>query len=150
MSYALALERLASLEVVGVATRLPLAAQPASLWRAQLPALLLTPLEVEGQPFFSERGGHAFQASSFDAGPHLASAQANHLLFVAPSQPALGPHLPRLAHLIDSYLLALKGSPTLGGALAAPARVHLEARLLAWGGVDYLACIFRHRWELAL
>ncbi|MCS6836117.1 MAG: hypothetical protein NZ750_08895 [Anaerolineae bacterium] len=150
MSYALALERLASLEVVGVATRLPLAAQPAALWRAQLPALLLTPLEVEGQPFFRERSGQAFQASSFDAGPHLASAQANHLLFVAPAQPALGSHLPRLAHLIDSYLLALKDNPTLGGALARPARVHLEARTLTWGSVDYLACVFRHHWELAL
>jgi len=149
MSYALALERLGILEVAGVATHLPLGAVPAALWRAQLPALLLTPLDVEGQPFF-DKGGQAFQASSFAAGPHLASAQANHLLFVAPSQPALGPHLPRLAQLIDAYLLALKANPTLGGALASPARVHLEARLLTWGGVDYLACIFRHHWELAL
>lgn len=149
MSYALALQRLAQLSVAGVLHNYTPADLPVPLSPALLPCLLTTPLDLNQRSLFRE-GAQGFIAHAFSGGLHRVEAQALHVLVVAPRWHGTSEreHLGRLASLMDAYLSALKADVRLGGALAQPAHVQIEPQLLTLGGLEYVACAFRHRWVL--
>ncbi len=146
-----ALDRLAALAVAGVAHNYGVDAAPSALSRAQLPALLVLPGETQTNRLFQERGD-AFRSLAFSGGPKTAAHTVTHLLLAAPAPPGdrlLRVRLPALTALMDAYLAALAADPTLGGALAEPARVALEPGVFAHGGRRCHGCAFRHTWLIA-
>ncbi len=150
MSITLALEALGALPVTGVAHHFGIEALPNQLSRAQLPCLLVMPLDTE-QGIFQERG-QGFVMSAFENGAKTVQFTTSHWLLVAPVSQGVGlrAHLPTLITLTDAYLIALKDDPLLGGALLEPAKVTLECKVLAWGEGAFYGCVFRHTWLIGL
>ena len=146
-----ALTRLAALTVSGVSNNYDLDALPNALHSAQLPALLVMPIELETQRFFRERTD-SLQTAAFSGAAKTAHYQATHLLLVAPIKTGLGirSHLPQLVDLIDGYTAALSADVTLGGALLAPARVGVEPGVFTYGDSDFYGCALRHKWLLEI
>jgi hypothetical protein len=149
MSFANALASLAALPVAGVAHQYDITNLPAQVPRGALPCLLVTPLTSRRARRYHQAG--AFVSAAFSEGARTATCTASHLLLAAPAGALPARHsLPALASLIDAYLAALAEDPTLGGALAEPASVSLEADTFAWGSGRYYGCAFHHRWLLRL
>jgi hypothetical protein len=142
-----ALNRLAALDVSGVARSYGLDELPERLNRAQLPALLVLP--GEDRPLFGA-AGEGFRASAFSGGPKTVVYRPTHLLLVAPTLAGRGAraHLPRLAELIDAYFSALSDASMLDGALLEPASVQIEPGTFDYGGAAYHGCAFRHTWVI--
>lgn len=145
-----ALDALASLQPTGISARFSAAEVPAVLSRAQFPALLVLPIDEHDRRLFRERGA-AFEALAFANGPKLVTYTVTHLLLVAPAGAGLGVRsiLPRLAELLDAYFAALAADPTLGGALAAPARVAVEPGQFDYADLHCIGAALRHRWQIA-
>ena len=120
-----------------------------SLHSAQMPALLVMPLELETDRLFRERKD-SLQTAAFSGGTKTVYYNVTHLLLVAPSEAGLGlrSHLPRLVNLIDGYTAALSADVTLGDQLLAPARVGVEPGVFPYGERDFYGCAFRHTWLL--
>jgi hypothetical protein len=149
MSFANALASLATLPVAGITHHYDIGSLPAQLPRGALPCLLVTPLISRRARRYHQAG--AFASAAFSGGARTATCTATHLLLVAPAGALPARHsLPALSALIDAYLAALGADPTLGGALAEPASVTLEADTFAWGPGRYYGCAFHHRWLLRL
>ena len=146
-----ALTTLSTLSVTGVNNNFDLDAVPDDLSRAQLPALLVLPVEIEDDALFKQRG-HGFEAVAFGAGPRTVTYTVTHLLLVAPVSAGRGlrSHLPLLIDLIDDYFAALGADVTLGGALLEPAQVRVEPGVFKQADVDYHGCAFRHTWVMAV
>ncbi|MBZ0301396.1 MAG: hypothetical protein K8J31_16735 [Anaerolineae bacterium] len=144
-----ALTRLADLTVVGVAHQYDVDVVPDDLSRAQLPALLVLPVEIEDDALFKRRG-EGFEAVAFSEGARTVTYVVTHLLLVAPVQAGAGrrSHLPLLIDLIDAYVAALGADVTLGGALLEPARVQVEPGSFTYGDRLYHGCAFRHTWRM--
>ena len=144
-----ALTALAALQSAGIAARFAVEAAPDQLSRAQFPALIVCLFEDDDRRLFRERG-EAFEALTFGNGPKLVTCTVTHLLLVAPEADGLGArsHLPRLVDLLDAYFAALAIDPTLGGALAAPARVTVEPGRFTWGDLRCVGAALRHRWQV--
>ena len=142
-----ALANLAGLNVTGVAHNYDLDAVPEGLTRAQLPALLVLPLEDEDDHLFQERG-EGFQTVAFGGGARTVTYAVMHLLLAAPlhSGTGLRAHLPGLVDLIDAYFDALAADVLLGDALLRPPRVKVEVGRYRHGGLTYVGCAFRHLW----
>jgi len=149
MTFRSALTQLATLAVSGVVHNYDVDAVPDDLSRAQLPALLVLPLEIEENALLQERGG-GFQAIAFSGGPRTITYTVTHLMLIAPADTRRGlrSHLPDLIDRIDAYFTALGADVTLGGNLLQPAQVRVEPRLLKYGHAVYVACLFRHTWQL--
>ena len=145
-----ALSALAALHPTGVTARFGLDDASETLSRAQFPALLVVPFDQQDRRLFRERGA-AFEALAFANGPKLVTYTVTHLLLVAPDDAGLGmrSHLPHLADLLDAYFAALAADPTLGGALAAPARVSVEPGTFSWSDLRCTGAALRHRWSIA-
>lgn len=143
-----ALTNLAGLTVAGVAHNYDVDAVPDALHRAQLPALLVLPVEVENEA----QPGQGFEALAFSAGARTVTYGVTHLLLVAPVSAGAGlrSHLPLLIDLIDAYFAALGDAVTLDGTLLGPARVRVEPGTFTHGEVQYHGCAFRHTWLLAV
>ncbi len=146
-----ALTALAGLTVSGVAHNFDVDAVPETAARAQLPALLVLPVDIQDDALFKERG-KGFEAVAFSGGGRSVSYTVTHLLLVAPLGAGAGmrSHLPALITLIDAYFAALKPQVTLGGLLLEPARVRVEPGIYRHGGQQYYGCAFRHVWSLAV
>ena len=144
-----ALRRLARLSVGGVRVNYDIDATPEVLYRANLPALLILPIDTfDGDdPFFSDRGP-GLQTLGFSAGASGVIYTVTHLLLVAPAASGTGArdHLPELIDLIDAYFHQLARDVTLRGALLEPARVRVEPGVFGYGGTEYYGCAFRHTW----
>lgn len=149
MSFTTALNQLAALTVPGVVAHYAPDQLPASLKRAHLPALLILPLDLTDDNLFGERGT-GLQPVAFPQADQTVSLTVTHLLAIAPVEHPAGyrAHLPALTPLIDAYLTAIAGDPTLGGTLARPARVRVDAGLVTYADVTYIGCAFRHTWAL--
>jgi hypothetical protein len=147
-----ALNRLAALTVAGVAHNYDLDAVPDALHRAQLPALLVLPVERQDDKALFGPRGQGFAALAFSNGARTVTYQVTHLLLVGPEAAGAGQrtHLPQLIDLIDAYFAALGDDVTLGGALLEPARVQVQPGLFAHGGSQYHGCAFEHTWLLAV
>ena len=146
-----ALTSLSALSVTGVSNNFDLDAVPDDLSRAQLPVLLVLPVEIADNEFFKQRG-HGFEAVAFGSGPRTVTYTVTHLLLVAPVSAGKGlrSHLPLLIDLIDDYFAALGADVTLGGALLEPAQVRVEPGVFKHGDIDYHGCAFRHTWVMAV
>jgi hypothetical protein len=146
-----ALSALASLSVSGTGHTYDVDALPETLSRAQLPALLVLPLEIQEDALFKQRG-QGFTALAFSEGTRTVNYVVTHLLLLAPVHTGKGLRgtLPSLIDLIDDYFDALGQDVTLGGALLEPAQVRVEPGVYSYGGVDYHGCAFRHSWLLAV
>lgn len=144
-----ALAQLSALSVSGVRNNYDLDELPLSLHSAQMPALLVMPLELETDRRFRERRD-SLQTAAFSGGTKTAYYTVTHLLLVAPSESGLGlrSHLPRLVDLIDGYTAALSADVTLGDQLLAPARVGVEPGIFPYGERKFYGCAFRHTWLL--
>lgn len=146
-----ALTNLAGLSVTGVSNNFDLDAVPDDLSRAQLPALLALPVEIEDDALFKQRGV-GFEAVAFSSGPRTVTYTATHLLLVAPVNAGVGlrTHLPLLIDLIDDYFAALGADVTLSGALLEPAQVRVEPGVFKHGDIAYHGCAFRHTWVMEI
>lgn len=144
-----ALTQLSSLKVGGVQNNYDLDELPSSLQRAQMPALLVVPLEREADSLFRERKD-SLQTAAFSGATKSVYYTVTHLLLVSPAGAGLGlrSHLPRLVDLIDSYTAALSADLTLGDQLLAPARVSVEPGLFTYADGEFYGCAFRHTWLL--
>jgi hypothetical protein len=144
-----ALDRLALLSVTGVSHNYAINTIPDSLSRAQLPALLVLPGDIQDRRLFRERG-EAFQAVAFSAGPRTATYTATHLLLAAPVSAAAGQrsHLPALVDLVDDYVAALAADVLLNNTLAEPAAVKIEPGVFTYADIAYHGCAFRHTWRI--
>ena len=144
-----ALAQLSALNVSGVRNNYDLDELPLSLHSAQMPALLVMPLELEADRRFRERKD-SLQTAAFSGGTQSVYYTVTHLLLVAPSEAGLGlrSQLPRLVDLIDGYTAALSADVTLGDQLLAPARVGVEPGVFPYGERDFYGCAFRHTWLL--
>jgi hypothetical protein len=147
--FRVALTALAALNPAGVTARFAPEAAPEQLSPAQFPALLVLPFDADDRRLFHERG-EAFEALAFANGPRLVTYTVTHLLLVAPEDRGMGArsHLPYLADLLDAYFVALAADPTLGGALAAPARVSVEPGRFPYGDLRCIGAALRHRWQI--
>lgn len=146
-----ALTQLASLSVGGVTHNYDVDAVPDELSRAQLPALLVLPVEIQDDALFKQRG-QGFEAVAFSDGARTITYTVTHLLLVAPVNAGAGlrTHLPLLIDLIDEYFAALGDDVTLGGALLEPVRVRVEPGTFTQGDLLYHGCAFRHTWLMAV
>lgn len=146
-----ALTELAGLNVTGVAHNYDVDTVPDDLSRAQLPALLVLPVDVEEDALFRQSGG-GFEAVAFADGARTVVYTATHLLLVAPVSAGAGlrSHLPLLIDLIDDYFAALGDDVTLGGTLLEPVRVRVEPGVFTHGERPYHGCAFRHTWVMAV
>ncbi len=144
-----ALSQLAAMQVSGVRNNYDLDALPDHLQPAQLPALLVLPIELHEKRFFRE-WRDSLGASAFRGGIKQTSYSVTHLLPLAPRESGLGvrSHLPQLVSLIDSYMGALALDSTLDGALRLPAEVSIEPGIFTYGEREFYGCAFRHRWTL--
>ena len=144
-----ALAQLSALNVSGVRNNYDLDELPLSLQSAQMPALLVLPLELEADRRFRERKD-SLQTAAFSGGTKTVYYTVTHLLLVAPSEAGLGlrSHLPRLVDLIDGYSAVLSADVTLGDQLLAPARVGVEPGVFPYGERNFYGCAFRHTWLL--
>src|SRR3990172_7209488 len=142
-----ALTNLAGLSVTGVAHNSDVDGVPDALHRAQLPALLVLPLDTQDDRLFKE-SGEGFQTVAFGGGARTVTYTVTHLLLVTPVADGgrLHSHLPALVDLIDAYVDALAADVLLSDALLEPPRVRVEAGKYAHGGVAYYGCAFRHLW----
>jgi hypothetical protein len=150
MSFRTALTNLSGLSVSGVSNNYDVDAIPDDLSRAQLPALLVMPIDTQEQDRLFRERGEGFQAIAFSSGAHTVLYTVTHLLLVAPVSAGKGirSHLPALIDLIDAYFDALSGDVTLSGALIEPARVRVEPGIFTHGEVQYYACALRHMWMM--
>ncbi len=148
-SFRMALSQLAMLRVPGVRNNYDLDELPYSLQRAQLPALVVLPIELERERLFQQRED-SLQTATFSGAAKTVNYRLTHLLLVAPTEAGLGirSHLPRLIELIDNYTAAIAADVTLGDALLAPARVSVEPGNYAYGDREFYGCAFRHGWLL--
>jgi len=151
MAFRHALTQLAGLGVNGVQHNYDVDAVPESLSRAQLPALLVLPVEFEENALSQQRGG-GFQTIAFSGGGATVEYRVTHLLLIAPAAAGKGlrSHLPALINGVDAYFSALSTDAMLGDTLAAPAEVRVEPGRFHYGGVEYVGCAFRHTWLLAV
>ena len=144
-----ALTQLSALNVSGVRNNYDLNELPNSLHIAQMPALLVLPIELESDRLFRERAD-SLQTAAFSGGAKTVYYTVTHLLLVAPADTGLGirSHLPRLVDLIDSYTAALAADVTLGETLLLPAQVGVEPGIFPYGEREFFGCAFRHTWLL--
>ncbi len=144
-----ALTQLSIMNINGVRNNYDLAELPNSLHSAQLPALLVMPIELERERLF-RRSEDSLHTAAFSGGAKTILHSATHLLLVAPEDAGLGLRscLPRLIDLIDSYTAAVSADVTLGDTLLTPARVSVEPGIYTYGERDYYGCAFRHSWLL--
>lgn len=150
MSYQNALAHLASWTVAGIAHHYGVGALPNRLARAQLPALLVLPLELEDDKRLFRERGEGFVVSAFSNGMKRATLHPTHLLLLAPQESGAGlrAHLPALVNAIDAYLAMLASDPLLGGTLALPASVRVETGIYRLDEMPFVGCAFRHEWVL--
>ena len=144
-----ALTQLSVMTVNGVGNNYDLDELPDSLMRAQLPALLVMPIELERERLFRQRED-SLQTAAFSGGAKTVYYSVTHLLLLAHTEAGLGirSHLPRLIDLIDSYTAAISADVTLGDALLLPARVSVEPGIYPFGEREFYGCAFRHTWLL--
>ena len=84
-----ALSQLSELNVSGVRNNYDLHELPNSLHSAQLPALLVLPIELDSDRLFRERAD-SLQTAAFSGGAKTVYYTLTHLLLVAPSETGLG------------------------------------------------------------
>lgn len=147
-----ALDALAALTVPGINAHFAIDSLPNRLERAELPALLVLPLDVsESRRLFRDRS-EGFESLAFSGGERTLTVLVTHLLLVTPVMvdAGLGAQVPRLVTLIDAYFTALGGNITLGDTLRQPPRVRVEAGEVTYGGVRYIGCNFKHEWVIGL
>ncbi|MCY3572974.1 MAG: hypothetical protein OXG92_14140 [Chloroflexi bacterium] len=148
-SFRAALFQLAAMQVTGVRNNYDLDALPERLQTAQLPALLVLPIELQEQRFFRE-WRDSLGISAFRGGIKQTNYAVTHLLSLSPRESGLGirSHLPQLIALIDNYMAVLALDSSLGGKLRLPAEVSVEPGIFAYGEREFYGCAFRHRWTL--
>ena len=144
-----ALSQLAKLSVTGIRNNYDLDDLPNSVTRAQLPALLVLPLELERERLFRQRE-NSLGTTAFSGAATTVTYSLTHLLLLAPTDAGLGlrGHLPRLIELIDSYTAAIAAAVTLDDTLLDPARVSIEPGSFSYGDGKFYGCAFRHTWLL--
>ncbi|MCB9460292.1 MAG: hypothetical protein H6670_11640 [Anaerolineaceae bacterium] len=144
-----ALTRLSDLSVSGINQNADIDAIPDQPGRAQLPLLLVMPIEKNDDRLFHERGA-GFEAIGFSNGARSVTYTVTHLLLVAPvgSSKGISAHLPDLIDLIDSYITAFSADATLADALLEPAHIRIEPGVFPFGGSSFYGCAFRHTWQM--
>ena len=142
-----ALTTLSQLAVTGVSNNYDVDSLPDVLHRAQLPALLVTPVDTQDDRFFKERG-EGFQTLAFSSGARSVTYTVTHLLLIAPITAGSGvrSNLPTLIDLIDNYFSAFANDVILNGALLEPAQVKVELGIFSYDAAEYYGCAFRHTW----
>ncbi|MGJ3238809.1 MAG: hypothetical protein ACFE0Q_08905 [Anaerolineae bacterium] len=151
MAFQQALTHLATISVTGITRQYGINEIPETLHRAQLPALLVMPIDTQSNALFQESGG-AFEAVAFSGGAQTVRYVLTHLLVIAPVTQGKGlrEHLPTLISAIDHYIEALGADVTLGDHLVYPAQIQIEPGIYSVGNRDYIGCAFRHRWIVAV
>lgn len=150
-AYRNALDALANLIVSGVTNHYNITDIPDTVSRAQLPALLVLPLDTERESLFREKG-EGFETVAFSNGTRTVSYAVTHLLLIAPEASGIGlkQHLPDLISAIDAYFAALSANLTLNDTLLIPPQVRVETGIYDYGGVRYIGCAFRHLWSIGV
>lgn len=151
MSFRDALTMLATLPVTGIARNYDVDAVPDAPNRAQLPALLVLPIELPEEGIGQERS-RGFQAVAFSSGAQTLTIAVTHLLLLAPTTQSKGirAHLPTLVDCVDHYFAALSEDVMLGGRLREPTQVRVEPGIFTLNGVAYYGCAFRHTWVMMI
>ena len=147
-----ALTALSNLSVTGIGTNYDIDAVPDTINRGQLPVLLVLPIETNDERRLFQERGQGFETLAFSDGVKTVNYTVTHLLLVAPALAGSGlqSHLPAQIDLIDNYFTALSATVTLGDELLEPAQVRVEPGIFTYGGVDYVACAFRHKWAIGV
>lgn len=151
MSFEDAINALTALNIDGVAQSFALDTVPDVLRRAQLPALVPLPLDINHARGIEEQGS-AFITLGFSDAPATAEYTLTHLLLISPYETPHGlrVQLPRLATLIDAYSAAIAGNPRLNDTLHLPAKIRIDPGIVTYGGTQYVGCAFRHRWLISV
>lgn len=152
--FRIALTALAGLQVTGVQNNYDIDIVPTFFSRAQLPVLVVLPIEDDfgnNQRLFRDRSS-GFESLPFSNGPRTVEFLVTHLLLIDPVTSGVGlrSHMPELIDRIDSYFAALALNPTLGGLLLEPTRVRVEAGAFTYSEIRYYGCAFRHQWVVQL
>lgn len=147
-TFADALAALAALPVSGVTASFAIEDLPEQPDRAQLPALLIVPSDRIDRLFPAR--GEGLTTLAFGSAAATFTAPVSHLLLIAAQDSGMGSrqHWPRLVAIVDAYFAALKADPLLGGTLAEPPHVRVDAGTVDYGGVRYIGAAFRHLWTL--
>lgn len=146
-----ALTQLAALQVAGVDQHYAIDQLPPTLERAQLPALLVLPLDNNDDRLFQRVGG-GFEALAFANGTRSIRYTVTHLLLIAPLAGGAGlrAHLPGLITTIDAYFDALKDDVRLNDTLLEPTQVDVDPGIYTYGEARYIGCALRHLWHIQL
>jgi hypothetical protein len=144
-----ALNALAGLTVPGISANYAIDALPAVVPRAELPVLLVLPLDPPQRGLFAERGA-GFRVLGLSDGLRTVDYSVTHLLLASPANGRLSAALPALIDHIDAYFGALRDDVTLGDLLLEPVRVQVEPGEFEYGDMAYTGCAFRHTWTVAV
>jgi len=147
-----ALDALAQLSVTGITTHYPLMDLPLRIPQANLPALLMLPLETQEQGLFANTT-NALEWVTFSGGANRYHVGVTHLMLIAPTRPnnaLLRHHVSTLVDATDAYLNAIGANPTLNDTLAKPTNVRVDVGIQSYGGDTFYGARFKHDWVLAL
>ena len=152
MSFKTALNALGNLSVSGIVHNYGIDEVPETPMRAQLPALLVLPVDTTQEAGLFRQRGEAFDGVAFSNGAKSLRYVTTHLLLIAPdhSNKGLRGHLSLLVDCLDNYFAALGADMTLGGTLEAPAQVQIEPGIFKLGEIDYVGCALRHTWIIGV
>lgn len=144
-----ALMQLSNLTVSGIRKNYDLDELPERLETAQLPALLVMPIELDRRLLFQRRED-GLQTAAFSGAAKTISYRVTHQLLHAPLGTGLGlrSHLPRMVELIDNYIATISADVTLGDSLLSPVRLNVEPGIFPFAGGEFYGCAFRHSWLL--
>lgn len=139
---ATALTNLAALAVTGVSANYDVGAAPGSLVGVTLPVLIVLP---QAQALRSAQFDE-FAVASVTGSSAIVAYKVTHALIHSrwiagrlPWNPAAG-----LDDLIDNYATAVRGNPSLSGALYVPTTYKILVSPIPWGGLLYYGARFFH------
>ncbi len=142
---------LSNLSVTGIIHNYDVNEVPDSLHRAQLPALLVLPIDIQDDNPATESSA-GIKTVAFSDGGQSVVYMVTHLLLIAPLSASKGirAHLPTLIDSIDNYFSALGADVTVSDSLLEPVQVHVEPGIFTFNDIPYIGCAFRHTWMLEI
>lgn len=150
MGWRTALLNLAGVAVPGVAVSYDLAALPAALPAADLPAL--APAFPEGLNV-AGASGDGLSTLTYDGTAWRAVLHVDHVLYWAPAAAHGGLHevMPALVEAVDAYLGAVRADGRLGDVLHEPLAItRVQIGEQRYAGIRYTGARFRHRWVITV
>lgn len=144
-----ALTALAGLTVTGVLHNYDVdTLPPKQVYRAQLPCLLVLPVEIDRR--VTREGSEGLGDIVFPNQGKTVIYAVNHVLLAAETSLEAHRAVPLLADLVDNYFAALKSNLTLGETLLEATQVRVEAAVIKYGENHYWGCRMRHLWNIEI